>query len=327
MIKRTIVVFLLFTLILFSFPQSVSAQVPSGDKVVVGDSFILTTGQTLSGNLIILGGVANLEQDSTVEGNIILTGGALNVLGKVEGSINAIGSAITLGDIATVDGNITYVGGSFTKSDQAIVHGDITASSPQEFNIPLPISPGTIKNVKVDFQPVGQALWAIFQIIALAALALMVSLLLPKQTGCVADAITAQPLIALGVGLLTLAGGIVAIVFLAITLILIPFSFLAIVVLGIALIYGWIAFGLEAGKRLASLFKATWAPAVSAAIGCLVTTALAAFLALIPCAGWVIIFLAAMFGLGAVVMTRFGMQTISESPARITQTSETPTNV
>jgi cytoskeletal protein CcmA (bactofilin family) len=316
MMKRIVLVIFLLSLVLFAFPQPVSAQGPSGDKVVVGDSFTLTSGQTLSGNLIILGGVANLEKDSTVEGAIILTGGAINIQGKVEGNINAIGSAITLGDTAVVDGDITYVGGSITKSDSARVHGDITASNPQNFNIPLPINPGNIdKNTGINFQPIGNVLWAIFQIIAIAALALMATLLLPRQTMYLAETITTQPLTALGVGLLSLAGGLVAIVLLAITLILIPFSLLALVVFVIALVYGWIAFGLEAGKRLASLFKATWAPPVSAAIGSLVITSLAACFALIPCAGWVLIFLAAMFGLGAVVMTRFGLKELQTTPA------------
>jgi hypothetical protein len=77
----------------------------------------------------------------------------------------------------------------------------------------------------------------------------------------------------------------------------------------IAWIFGLIALGMEVGKRLAELAKQEWAPAVSAGLGTFVLIfVLNGLDMLIPCAGWVFPALAGMLGLGAVLLTRFGMQ-------------------
>jgi hypothetical protein len=77
----------------------------------------------------------------------------------------------------------------------------------------------------------------------------------------------------------------------------------------IALLFGWIAVGMEIGCRIAKLFNVEWAPAVSAGIGTFVLFFVLGGLGeLIPCVGLLPLIFVGAWGLGAVVITRFGTQ-------------------
>lgn len=302
--KRKIILQAICLLILLlAIPSPVSAQGPSGDQVVVGDSFALANGETLNGNLVVLGGVANLAEGSTVTGDIMITGGALNIQGTVIGSINTIGTAITLGDKAVVEGDINYVGGALVRSDGAKVKGIISTSSPEMFKLPFILGADNIKPRNlIDFEPVGNAIWAIFQILALSCLAVLVVLLLPKPTHRLVHVIKTKPLQSAGIGLLSMVIAPALVVLLLITILLIPLGLVGILMLLVAAVFGWIALGFEIGKRIASLFKANWAEPISAGLGTLVITTIS----VIPCLGWTAAILVAMLGLGSVILTRFG---------------------
>ena len=98
-----------------------------------------------------------------------------------------------------------------------------------------------------------------------------------------------------------------ALIALIITIILIPVAFVAVVLLGIAWLLGWVALGLEVGRRIAKMLDQEWAPAIAAGVGTLVLYfVLAGFDQLVPCVGWLPRTLVGMWGLGAVLMTYFG---------------------
>ncbi len=315
--RKCLIVFILVAFLL-AVPSPVLAQTPKGDQVVVGDAFSLSSDETLNGNLIILGGVGNLAQGSTVTGDVMVTGGAINIQGKVSGSINTIGTAITLGDHAVVEGDINYIGGALVRSEGSQVKGTISTSSPEMLRLPFnlntnPMQPKTL----IDFEPIGNFLWAVFQILALSFLAMLVVLLLPKPVNRLASTITTRTLPATGMGLLTLVIAPAFLLLLIITILLIPLSLIGMLMLMVAIVYGWIAFGLVIGVRITKLLKANWAEPISAGLG----TLLISVIAMIPCLGWTAAFLAAILGLGSVVMTRFGTventtpQAVSTPPA------------
>jgi hypothetical protein len=89
---------------------------------------------------------------------------------------------------------------------------------------------------------------------------------------------------------------------------LIPVSLLGILALIIAGVFGWIALGLEVGKRLASLFKMEWPLAVAAGLGTFLLSLVVNGIGFIACIGWVAPFLVTIIGLGGVILTRFGTQ-------------------
>jgi hypothetical protein len=156
----------------------------------------------------------------------------------------------------------------------------------------------------------------------LAMLAVLVVIFFEKPTSRVAKAAVDQPLITGGAGFLTAVLTPMALIALTLTIILIPVTILTILALIVAWLFGWIAVGLEVGCRIAKLFNVEWAPAVSAGIGTFVLFLVLGGFAFIPCIGWIPMFLLGLWGLGAVIMTRFGTQEYAPASSMGTSTVE-----
>jgi hypothetical protein len=309
-------ILLLAAVLLLAFPGQVLAQRPSGDQVVFGGVFTLQDGEILNGNLAVLGGSATLEEGSRVNGSVAIMGGSVDIYGEVNGSINVIGGAVFLGDTAHVRGDILTVGGNVTRQPGAQVDGSSRRSDPEDFQLPPQITrPGQfLPNFGIDLRPIGNFLWFIFRTLALSALAVLVALFLAAPTQRVAQTIVAQPVISGAMGFLTLIITPALLLLLTITIILIPLSLLGFMALVVALLFGWIAVGVEVGNRLATLFQTTWTTPVSAGLGTLVLTVVASAVGAIPCVGWVLPFIVAMIGLGGVIMSRFGTRVYLGQP-------------
>jgi hypothetical protein len=153
-------------------------------------------------------------------------------------------------------------------------------------------------------------------------LAILVALFLAPHVGRISQAVVNQPVMAGGVGLLVAFLTPIALVMMAITVILIPVAGLAAVALIIAGVFGWIALGLEIGRRFTRAIHQTWHPSFEAGLGTFTLTLVAAALTGIPvlnCVGWLVPFLLGLAAFGAVVMTRFGTQSVAapalETPA------------
>lgn len=310
--KKPIQIFvILFLLSLFVLsPMPVLAQDPTpgnnyvGDQLVIGNTYRLAAGDTLTGNLAIVGGTAAIEIDAKMIGDIILSGGTLSLAGTVDGDIIAIGGAVTLDDSAVVNGNMVLIGATIKRSPLAIINGEITEQSPSFFNFK---DTGRVLTPFTSAQdPLTRALSITFQSLAISALAVILGLLLPEQIKRVSTTLTSEPLVAGGVGLLTVVVFPIVLVILTITIILIPVAILAILLFIFALLYGWITAGHEIGTRIAALFKTDWHPAIDAGIGSLLLSLVAGFASMIPCAGWLVGGVIALFGLGAVLISRFG---------------------
>jgi hypothetical protein len=140
----------------------------------------------------------------------------------------------------------------------------------------------------------------------MAALAVILGLLFPQQIKRVATTFSSEPLVTGGVGLLSIVIAAILLVLFTITIILIPVTVLSVLLLGVAFLFGWIAMGNEIGFRLAQLFKTTWHPSIASGIGVLLLGLVTGFATLIPCIGWLVGFIVAIVGLGAVVISRFG---------------------
>lgn len=300
-------ILVLFIAAFLGLPAKVSAD--SGnpeDKVIFGGSFTLESGEKLDGSLIIFGGAVSLESGSEVNGDVVLTGGSLDVSGEIDGSITAIGGAVTLGDEAYVRGDINSIGAVLKKSEGARVKGNI--SNQTQGDLRLPTAPPTKLPAIAgfDFDPVGKALWAFFEAIVVAAIAILVTMFAPKPVERVGKAVVGEPV---QTGLFGLLSAVVApglVLILVITILLIPLALIGALILGLAVLFGWIAIGLEVGKKIAEMFKANWALPVSAGIGTLVLSLVIAAAEVIPCIGWLFPSALAVFAIGAVLTTRFG---------------------
>jgi len=312
-ITKILTAVLILAALLFS-PVNVLAQTPTsepgtttnGDKLVLGDTYRLESGDKLIGNLAVIGGTATLEEGSSMTGDVILTGGTMTLSGTVNGGFLAIGGAINIEDTAVINGNISLIGATIKKSPLAEINGEITEQAPKFFDFDLSNPDGLDIPFAKQRNALEKMLQASLQALAMAALAVILGLLFPQQIKRVAAAANKEPLITGGVGILTLVIAPVVLVLLAITVILIPVSVLAALFLGLTVMYGWVSIGQEVGQRLAELFKTSWHPSIAAGIGTLLLGLVTGFANLIPCIGWLFGFLVALFGLGAVVISRFG---------------------
>lgn len=305
-----ITLLLLVLMAMLALPASALAQDGGGNgKVVFGGTYQLKSGETLNGSLAVFGGEATLEAGSTVNGDIALSGGTLSIQGMVNGNVAVLGGTVFIGDTAHVRGDITTLGGSVSRSDKAKIDGSIT-NGPSNFSFNLPNGlPLVFPNLRINFDPIAQVMWAIFQAVALAAIAVLVAMFLPNPTRRVTETIVREPIVTGGLGLLSVIIVPVVLVLLAITIILIPASLLGILAVIVAVAFGWIAMGLEVGRRMAtSLFHQEWTLPVMAGVGTLTLSLVSNIVSVIPCVGWLVPFVITIVAFGGVLASRFGTQ-------------------
>jgi cytoskeletal protein CcmA (bactofilin family) len=314
---------MLAVVLLLSLPQQ--AQAAHATRVIVGGTFTLESGETLNEDLSVVGGAVVLEEGSTVNGTVFVLGGSLEVNGAVNGDIVATGGYIQLGESAVVDGDITSAGGYVDQDTGAQISGEMQSELSGPFPLVLP-GVTRLPVLDISFSPVWNGLWFLAQVLMLSALAVLLAMFLPKHLERVDRTLATQPLIAGGMGLLTGAIAPLVVVFMVITICLIPAALLGLVALGILLLIGWVAFGLEVGKRLAVLLKQQWAMPISAGVGTFALTLVIGGVGKLWCIGWLFPTAVCLVGLGAAILTRAGTQDYPEviSPPVPGATEEAP---
>ncbi len=264
----------------------------------MGGTYTLAEDETLSGDLVIAGGNATLETGSTVQGDILALGGSLRADGLVEGDILAMGGQVYLGENASVTGSVNMLGGSLERMPGSLIEGD------ESFSLPAPMLPGLPDNLalpemNLGINPIWKLFWVLMRSFLWAALAVLVTLFLPVSTRKVSQVITGQPIIAGGLGCLTVMVAPIILFIIGITIIGIPISLLAALILLTGWCFGIIAAGVEVGRRLASAFRQEWALPVSAAVGAFLLTIVTNSVdAVVPCVGWVLSFLVGLVRIG-----------------------------
>jgi cytoskeletal protein CcmA (bactofilin family) len=309
--------------------SSAYAQGDPPGRVVVGENFTLESGEELDGDLVVFGGNVTIEEEAEVNGSLVVFGGIIKSDGVINGDVAIMGGQIELGEHAVVEGNVTTVGGQITQDDGAEIKGNVVNNaSPDDVEIPNARIPSYID---FNVNPLNQIGWIFYRALIFAALAMLVVVFLQPQMQHVSDAIVRQPVTAGGMGLITLLGGPLAIVavavILSITIVLIPVAALvvAIAALGIALagLFGVIALGYEVGERFTRSINQTWAPVFTTGLGTFLITLVGGALAQVECFGPLFILLVGLVTTGAVVLTRFGLQPV---PVTISATPPSPTD-
>lgn len=325
---------ILLAVAVFTPVHPVSAQGTVFDgQVIFGQSFTLKSGETLNGDLLVFGGTANIEEGARVNGNIILFGGILTVDGEVTGDVSVTGGQVALGPAAHIGGDLITVGATLNKAETARVDGQIyntatswaDGSNVEQPEVPQPETPRP--SINFNFNPLGEMFNIFGQAVGMAALAMLLMLFLSPQAGRVAQAVVAQPLTAGGLGLLALIVVPLALILLTITIILIPVVAVLVVVLAVVVVFGWIAVGYEIGQRFTKAIHQDWHPAFSAGLGVFTLTLVSAALTRIPilnCVGWLVPFLLGLAAFGAVLMTRFGTQSVVAPAALVAPEAPLP---
>ncbi len=297
--KRLWVVLCLVLVATLALPLSAAAagshDVLLDGRIVFGGSFTLAAGETLDGDLLVFGGSATLEESSTVTGSVFLMGGNLNSAGTIFGDLALMGGNANLQAGAVVQGDVSTFGGNVNRDPGARIEGQVitggdTIEIPGLQGVPQWQFPFVERTwparPMIDFNPspLWDGGWLLLQSLILAALAVLV------------------------VRLLGLLGIPALLIGMAITICLIPFMLVGVMVFVAAIVYGWMAIGLEVGERLTRAFKWHLDPAAAAGLGTFVVSLVANGVNFIPCIGWLAPTLVGALGLGAVLLTRFGRQ-------------------
>lgn len=320
MIKSTLKILVLLTAVsLFALwlPQPVLAAPP--ERLIIGGNFTLEDGEILNEDLMIIGGLVVLEDGSKLNGDILMVGGSLEVAGEINGDIVVAGGLLDITGTAVIVGNITSAGANLQRDPEAVIEGDITT----EQEGPFVVTPTGVRlpQINTAIAPSFGFLGFILRVILWALLAMLLALFVPNQLSRTAHTAISQPIISGGLGLLTAIVLPLVLVIIALTILGIPVALIGVLVLILAWAYGLIALGTELGQRIAGIFKAQWHPALAAGAGTFfLILVINGIESAIPCLGWLPKIIVSVLGLGAVLLTRFGLQAYPSAEPEIVQT-------
>jgi len=298
----------------------ITAYAASPSDVVIGNSYTLNPGETLNNDLFIVGGTVNLMSGSTVNGSIFLIGGSVTAAGTINGEITVLGGTLNLTSTFILHGNLTTAGASVNRDPGAQIDGEIRTGE----NIQYFVLPGGVRfpNLSRSFDPLFRVAGFFLRLFLWALAAMVLAMFLPTHLNRTSQAVLSQPLISGGLGLLTVIIVPIILILLAITICLIPVALLGAFALVVAWAFGLIALGLEIGKRISGMLKQDWHPAISAGLGTLaLMTVLNSLEAVVPCIGWIPKVVVGLLGLGAVLLTQFGMKPYISSPSLPSQST------
>ena len=316
--KKLVLVPVVVLVAALALPGAAYAGEAEQGQVVFGGTFTLESGDVLNGDLVIFGGSAELEQGSIVDGDVLLFGGNAEINGEIDGDLALLGGNADLGPSAVINGDVVTLGGNVDRAEGAVVEGEFRSAEGfnrtfffdfpnlPDFGETFRIQPFGRSSVGPFFSPVTGILWFILRTLLVAALAVLAVLFWPEPAERAGRAAVSQPIVAGGLGCLTFMVVPILILLMAITIIGLPLSFLAVVALVVAVVFGWIAIGVEVGRRMVEAFNWEIHPAAAAGIGTLAVGFVIGGIGLIPCVGWLAPLLVGSAGLGAVILTRFG---------------------
>jgi hypothetical protein len=301
-------------------------------QVIFGSNRELQAGDIINGDMVIFGGNLGMADGSRIEGDAVIFGGSGEINGEITGDLAVIGGNVRLGPTARVEGDVAAIGGQADRDESAYVGGDLIETTELDLSR-IPVPPFRAVPPRPDFgrdfgvRPLDQFFrmmlgFAQGLIVALvvSAVGLLVALFLPEHSQTVGSTIRQAAPASFGVGLLTLIVGAAAITVLFVTCCLAPVGLLAVLVLVLATLYGWIVVGYLLGQRMLRAIQKDNepTPAASALVGIFTVTLAQQWLTVLggmPCLGFVFWLLGAGLwlvvastGLGAVVLTRFGTQ-------------------
>ncbi|SEQ97430.1 bactofilin family protein [Natrinema salaciae] len=238
------------------------------------------------GALIVGDATITVPSTETVSGPVYVIGGEFRVNGTVDGDVTQLSGSLVVEDGATIGGELQHIGGSEELSDDAV----ITERT-------------TVVFESAESGPV--AAYTPFVLTTLM-LALVGSLLSRKHElllDTVGTAVQDHPLISFTVGALLFVTFLSVFVFMAFTLILLPVSILGLLIGLLIISYGIIALGYLAGQQLN-----TPRVGLPTGLGTVAIMVLLQVIGLIPILGDLIAGGLLLTGLGAVVLTYFGLQ-------------------
>ena len=177
--------------------------------------------------------------------------------------------------------------------DIVLPNGRIPPTVPDAPTVPVIPRP----DINVSFNPFAEVFWIFFWAVVVGAFSMLLSLFWQPQIKRTGNVIITQPLMTGAIGLLAFFVG--AILFLTvIPPILVAFAWL----------FGVVAMGAEVGQRFSKAVNQVWSPVLTIGFGSFLLMLVGGAIGLIPCLGGLVLFLLGMVGIGASVITWFGVR-------------------
>lgn len=236
--------------------------------------------------LVVADGTVTVPAAERVRGDLYVVGGSARVQGTVDGDVVQLDGNLTLGPNATVRGELQALGGRRTVASTASVDGLTVVD-------PVPREPSPVAGVGI----------VLTQAVVLGLAGFLLARRYPSLLGTVGTTVTAHPLVSGTVGTLVALTALALVVFMAFTLVLLPVSLLTLVAGLLTVGYGYVALGHVVGGRL----PIDREPSATAA-GAVVVVVTLAVLDWIPVVGALLAIGVTSVGLGATLLTYFGLQ-------------------
>lgn len=250
---------------------------------------VLVSGQhelTVDDDAVVVGDAAVVVADGAeASGPLYVIGGQLQISGTVAGDVVQLAGTVRVDPTATIDGELRHIGGT-----QEVAAGAAIAS-----RTTLPVATGGTSTTS------SLVSWAIGTLV-LAAVAVRLGRRRTRALDNVGRAATEHPVITLTVGLLVAVTMTSVFALMAFTLVLLPVVILGILA-GIAVVaYAVIALGHAVAARLPRVD-----PRWSTALGVVVVMMAIQVVGVVPVVGDLVALAIMLTGLGAVMVTSFGL--------------------
>lgn len=230
---------------------------------------------------------------TVVPGPIYVIGGELRVEGEVAGDVTQLAGTIRVEAGAVIAGELQHVAGAL------IVDGDAEVGRRTSLSLENPKGPTP------GFGILARASLALL----LAAVGYLLAWRKPFALANVSTAVRGHPLVAITVGTLAFLTVISILVFMAFTLVLIPVTVLGIVVGLLTLGYGLIGWGHLFGTLLPVRRNG-----LATALGVVVLMAGLSLISLVPVVGDLVVAVLILTGVGAVLVTYYGVAPFRPEP-------------
>lgn len=238
------------------------------------------------GALIVGDATVTVPTDESISGPVYVIGGEFQVQGTVEGDVTQLSGSLLVGDGGTIGGELQHIGGREEFADGAV----ITERSTVEF-------------ASTDSDPVAAYTPVILTTLVLAIVGAWLSRTRQILLDTVGSAARDRPVISLTVGALLAVTFLAVFVFMAFTLVLLPVSILGLLVGMLTIAYGIIALGYLVGQRLE-----TQRVGLATALGVVAIMVFLQVIGAVPILGDLIVGGLLLIGLGAAVLTYYGLQ-------------------
>ena len=230
-------------------------------------------------------GSGNLQvtDTATIGGDVNVGAEYVRIDGRIDGDARVGAETIVLGPNADIGGEFRYDANEFTQDPEATVAGGVVEDS-------------SLRGDVGSFTLPNWVMWG-YGLIANLLLGAILLVVFPGFSARLAGRVSKEPAKTGGVGLLTLVGGPILLVLIAITIIGIPFAILGGIAFGFAIwvgiVYGQYAVGAWVLRRAGRDDR--WLALVVGLVGF-------AVLGVIPILGGLLAFVALLLGLGALAM-------------------------